>query len=423
MRKAKSKVITIWLTLLLTMGMVFGQSITLDKTRRIERYVESFYDQGLFTGTVLVTSGLSGRRIVYEGAFGMANKEWGVKNKIDTRLLIGSNTKQFTAMLVMQEVARGNISLDGTISDYLPWYRTDTGSQVTIHELLSMQSRVPNYTTLSDFTDLPGYSDENDPPQWGNTGFLLYFPTFTFIQKYCSRDLAGNTTQGCENSPYEYSSSNYYILGSILETVTGKTFATLLRERIFEPLQMEDSGYYFDTAIIPKTATGYLFDTSTGYLTKGRLTDMSTAFSAGAIYSTADDLNLWNAALYTDQLLSSEYRYKLFTPYVPMCPNIGDIIGIQIYYGYGFMIGYLPVGPGQQLTMIAHGGTVADTFESFMIRIIEDKYTIIVLSNTAVVLPSGYPPVPTGMGLGIFQILYGMNPSGASSPSYYYDHN
>jgi CubicO group peptidase (beta-lactamase class C family) len=279
-----------------------------------------------------------------------------------------------------------------------------------------MQSRIPNYTTLTDFVYLPGYSDVNIPPLWSNSAFPLFFPKLSFIEKYCSLDLAPPPTPGCENSAYEYSSSNYYILGAILEEVTGKSYATLLKERIFDPLEMEDSGYNLESSIIAKRATGYHFDTGTGSLTRGKVTDMSTAYAAGAIYSTAEDLNKWKASLYTDQLLSDEYRQKLFQPYVPMCPNIGASMGIQLFYGYGFMIGYLPIGPGQQLTMIAHGGTVPKTFETFMIRIIENKYTIIVLSNTAVALPPGVPDIPTQIGLGIFQILYGMNPGPSPNP-------
>lgn len=396
--------------------LVFTQQsldIGMGTTNKIENWVNSFFANGLFTGTVLVTCGDPGirhRKVIYEGAYGYAIKEWKIKNQMDTKMLIGSNSKQFTALLVLQEVERGDISLDGTISDYLPSYRTDTGSQVTIHQLLSMQSRIPNYTTLSDFMYLPGYSDVNIPPVWSNSAFRLFFPEQVFIEKYCSLDLAAPPNPACANSTYEYSSSNYYILGAILEYVTGKSYATLLQERIFEPLGMNNSGYNLETDIIPKRAIGYHFNTLTGSLTRGKVTDMSTAYAAGAIYSTAEDLNKWNASLYTDQLLSDEYRQKMFELHAPLCPNIGEVIGIQLYYGYGFMIGYIPMGPGQQVTMVVHGGQVYETFESFMMRLLENKYTIIVLSNTAVTLPPGYPDIPAQISLGIFQILYGVNP-------------
>jgi CubicO group peptidase (beta-lactamase class C family) len=89
--------------------------------------------------------------VIFKKGYGWANREWSIPNTPEVKFRIGSITKQFTSMLIMRQVARGAIKLDGHISDYLPYYRKDTGSRVTIHELLSHTSGIPSYTDDSKF--------------------------------------------------------------------------------------------------------------------------------------------------------------------------------------------------------------------------------------------------------------------------------
>src|SRR5215472_18857773 len=119
---------------------------------RSDQIMQARSTGGDFSGAVLVARE---GHIVYERGFGFANREWSIANDVKTRFEIGSMTKQFTAMLVLQLVNDGKIALDGHLSQYLPYYRRDTGSRVTISQLLSHTSGIPSFTELPGFLDGP----------------------------------------------------------------------------------------------------------------------------------------------------------------------------------------------------------------------------------------------------------------------------
>jgi CubicO group peptidase (beta-lactamase class C family) len=116
---------------------------TPDIPAKIDKLVLQYADCCSFTGTVLVSDH---DKIIFKKGYGSADREWNIPNTPDVKFRIGSITKQFTSMLIMQQVAKGTIKLDAHLSDYLPYYRKDTGSKVTISQLLSHTSGIPSYT-------------------------------------------------------------------------------------------------------------------------------------------------------------------------------------------------------------------------------------------------------------------------------------
>jgi len=108
-----------------------------EKAPKIDRLISQYGDYTGFTGTVLVSDH---DQVIFKKGYGLANREWGIPNAPEVKFRIGSITKQFTSMLVMQQAAKGTIKLEGHLSDYLPYYRKDTGSKVTIHQLLNHTS-------------------------------------------------------------------------------------------------------------------------------------------------------------------------------------------------------------------------------------------------------------------------------------------
>jgi hypothetical protein len=132
-----------------------------------------------------------------------------------------------------------------------------------------------------------------------------HYSTSEFVKKYCSDKL-----QFQPDSEFEYSNSNYYILGAIIEQVTGKKYEEVLTERIFNPLKMKNTGYYKNEEVIEQISSGYI-KSNNKYL-KARYLDSSVVYSAGAIYSTVEDLFIWNNAIKNQQLLSSDLWEKLF---------------------------------------------------------------------------------------------------------------
>ena len=114
-----------------------------DHAAKIQEVLALAHKYRQFNGSALVAEN---GKVVYKGAFGLANMEWNIPNTPDTKFRLGSITKQFTATLTMQLVEQGKIKLEAKISDYLPDYRKDIGQKVTIHQLLTHTSGIPSYT-------------------------------------------------------------------------------------------------------------------------------------------------------------------------------------------------------------------------------------------------------------------------------------
>ena len=257
-------------------------------------------------------------------------------------------TKQFTALLILQLVNEGKIRLDGRLSDYLPYYRKDTGNRVTIAELLSHTSGIPNFLKLPGFLEGPA--------------IRIRYSVKAFVQEYCSHDL--HFEPGTE---FEYSNSGYFLLGAISEQVSGESYEQLLKNRIFTPLGMNDTGYAHSETVLAHRASGYE-RTSKGF-ENARYDDMSIPFAAGGLYSTVEDLYLWDQALDGERLLPARLRDLLFTP------NLEN-------YGYGWGILTPKTGApyaGESIPM--HGGAIFG-FQSLIQRIPAHRELIVLLDNT-----------------------------------------
>jgi len=229
----------------------------------------------IFNGSVLVAEN---GKVIYKKGHGLANMEWGIPNTPDTKFRLGSITKQFTAALILQLAQQGKIKLDGKLSDYLPAYRKDTGEKVTIHQLLNHTSGIPSYTSMAHFMQ-----DVSRQP----------FGVDDFVKRFASNDL-----QFEPGSKFAYNNSGYFLLGAIIEKVTGQTYEQALKARILDPLGMKNTGYDHFGNIIEKRASGYEKGPD-GYRNAGYL-DMSIPYAAGSMYSTVEDLYLWDQALYTN---------------------------------------------------------------------------------------------------------------------------
>ena len=297
-----------------------------------------------FNGSALVAEN---GKVIYKGGFGLANMEWNIPNTPDTKFRLGSITKQFTATLTMQLVEQGKIKLDAKISDYLPDYRKDIGEKVTIHQLLTHTSGIPSYTGQPGFVE----NVSRNP-----------YKVDDFVKKYASGDLEFEP-----GSKYSYNNSGYFLLGAIIEHVTGKPYEQVLKENIFDPLGMKNTGYDHHDTIIPKRATGYS-KTPDGYTNAGYL-DMSIPYAAGSIYSTVEDLYLWDQALYTDKLVSAQSKALMYKPFLQD-------------YAYGWVVQNASFKQdGKDVPVIRHGGGI-NGFTTTIVRFPQEKNLIVLLDNT-----------------------------------------
>ncbi len=297
-----------------------------------------------FNGSVLVAEN---GKVIYKKGFGYANMDWKIPNAPDTKFRIGSITKQFLAMQIMQLVEEGKIKLGSRLSEYLPEYRKDTGGKITIHHLLTHTSGIPSYTGLPGF-----WSDSTRNPYEINY----------MVKYFHSGDLEFEP-----GSKYNYNNTGYFLLAVILEKVTGKSYEENLQERIIKPLKMNDSGVDRNVGILEKKANGYL-KRLTGYENEPYFY-MLNALGAGDIYSTVEDLYLWDQALYTEKLLSEKYKEIMFTPFLNN-------------YAYGW--GNYKVALGEStdsVQVLSHSGGI-NGFNTRIFRLIKDNHLIVLLNNT-----------------------------------------
>ncbi len=326
----------------------FTVSFAQTKTTQLDDLLNKYTEYGQFNGSVLVADH---GKVIYKKGFGLANREWDIPNAPDTKHRLGSITKQFTAMLIMQLVAEGKLDLQATISKYLPDYSKVNGDKITIHQLLNHTSGTPNYTSFPNF-----FKELSRNP---------YTPT-EMVRMYADSIL--DFTPG---EQFSYSNSGYITLGAIIEMVTGKSYEEVLQEKIFTPLKMNNSGYDHHNTILKKRAAGYEMKGSKPE--NAPYIDMSTPYAAGSMYSTVEDLFIWDQALYTEKLLPKKYRDMMYEKYVPAFGQ---------YYGYGWSVGYFPVGNTKDSTeIIGHGGGI-NGFNTLITRMPKEKSTIILLNNT-----------------------------------------
>jgi CubicO group peptidase (beta-lactamase class C family) len=319
-------------------------AVAQDHAAKIQEVLALAHRYRQFNGAALVAEN---GKVIYKGAFGMANMEWGIPNTPDTRFRLGSITKQFTAMLTLQLVEQGKIKLDGKITDYLPDYRKDVGEKVTVHHLLTHTSGIPSYTSQ------PGFFENvsRNPYKVGE-----------FVNKYASGNLEFEP-----GSKFSYNNSGYFLLGAIIEKVTGKSYEQVLKENILDPAGMKNTGYDHHNTIIPKRATGYS-KTSDGYANAAYL-DMSIPYAAGSMYSTVEDLYLWDQALYTDKLISAQSKALMYKPFLDN-------------YAYGWTVTNASFKQNDKpIPLIAHGGGI-NGFTTTIVRYPNEKNLIVMLDNT-----------------------------------------
>ena len=305
---------------------------------KLDSYLNPLVENNLFSGSILIAK--RGDILVSKG-YGLANREHDVPNTSTTKFRLGSITKQFTAVAILKLQEGGLLSTEDKISQYIH-NAPISWSDVTIHHLLTHTSGMPNFTSSSDYEKL------------SKQGMTIY----RLIDHLCKEDL-----DFIPGQRFSYSNSGYVILGYIIEKVSGLSFEVYLREKILKPNEMMNTGYDVHDKIILNRASGY-----NRAKENAEYIDMSIPHAAGALYSTVEDLYLWDRLLYTESLISKQSIEQMFTP------NLSD-------YGYGWRI--VKNDEGHLIT--EHRGGI-NGFHTYIARNISNDTVIIILSNLEVTL-------------------------------------
>ena len=262
-----------------------GQSLV-DTASKI---IEATHKAGDFDGVVVLSRN---GKVVLAEALGDADRSVQLPNRPETVFRLASLTKQVTALLVMQEVSAGHVRLEqpaGELIKSLP----PASATVTVRQLLQHVTGLPNPSDGPDNV-IPGF-------------YTRVGPDAADMQKTASGFCSSSTKRPAGTS-FEYNNCDYILLGAILEVVTGRSYAELLRARVIEPLGLASWGYFpADPKLAARVAVGYQQDG-----TVEDFQNVATYAAAGAIYGNALDVAKWDNALLTNQLLSADATATMF---------------------------------------------------------------------------------------------------------------
>jgi CubicO group peptidase (beta-lactamase class C family) len=319
-----------------------------ERTDRVDKLFEE-WDSTVSPGVAMAV--IHNGEIVYERGYGMANLEHNVPITPETVFRIGSTSKQFTAACVAILSLQGKLSLDDDIRKYLPELPA-YDKPITVRHLVHHTSGIRDYLGLAYLS--------------GKSGDDFYTPEETVDMVARQRGL--NFTPGDEHL---YSNSGYFLLGVIVSRVSGKSLDAFAQEHIFQPLGMKNTHYHDDyQKIVKKRADGH-FKTDNGYKI---LNTTLNHVGDGGVFTTVEDLYLWDQAF---------YNHRLGKELMDLLHQTGVLNdGKKLEYAFG-----LNVRQYKGLKLVAHGGAFVG-FRADMIRFPEEKFSVICLANLGSINPS-----------------------------------
>jgi len=304
---------------------------------KADKYLDALVQQGRFSGSVLLAR--DGKVLLRRG-YGMANLEYGISNTPQTKFLLASLTKQFTAMAIMMLQERGQLDIDDSVCEYIPQCPAPL-QPVTLRHLL-------NHT--SGITEFGKPQPEND--------CFRRTPMTVAAAVERAKQFVPDFKPG---EKFAYSSVAFVLLGHVIEKVSGKSYEDYLKENIFGPLNMTNTGLHHQKQIIKHRAAGYA-RAKDGSISNFDYFNPDYIFAAGGLYSTVEDLYLWDQALYTEKLVKEKTLNQIFTP------------GLE-NFGYGWEIFQ------QKNRRLVRSGGRSFGFSNSLVRYPTEKVTVIVLSN------------------------------------------
>ncbi len=288
--------------------------------------------------------------VVFEKAYGLADEEFDVPANSATMFRIGSVTKQFTAALVMRRVERGELFLDDTLEKFAPQFPLHTSPQgraVTVRQLLNHTSGIPSYTDLGE--------------EWASK-----WPLELSHEELLAL-VAGKPFDFEPGASWSYNNTGYYLLGMVLEKVSGKSYAQLVLDELATPLGLSRTRYDSNQELIKNRAQGYTLAGRT------KVNDvplgMNQPGAAGGLLSTAGDLVRWKLALRGGKVVSLESFALMTTP-----DAAADGAGGE--YGFG-----LEVDQFEGRRRVSHGGGIFG-FNSMLSWFPESDVVVAVISNS-----------------------------------------
>ena len=325
---------------------IISEDDTLEKIvdpayEEVERYLDEESAYKGFQGVALVAQG---NEIKFAKAYGNADYDDNIVNKVNTRFAIASNTKQFTAVAIMQLMEDGKINLDDTIDKYFPKFKY--ANQITVRELLQMRSGLVDYLNAVELY----FKDEESLKILNDYREKAYFDEYVSDSRWTADIILNNLylseLQFEPGQAYDYCNTNYYLLGLIIEQASGVSYEDYIKENIFKPCGMKISSMSAEDT----DAKGH------GSVESGEIVvNPKFTFAAGNIYTNVYDLLRWERMFHTGKLLSQESYNEMITPSEDSGYGFGLIISDGIIRHSGVIDGfnsYTEYDPAKDITII-----------------------------------------------------------------------
>ena len=366
----------VWLAAYAAIAPPAGQAQQTDRTRLVaslDSAARAHANHPVVAGVSVAV--VRGADTLLMRGYGRVDLEWDVATPADASASyeIGSVTKQFTAAAILQLVEQGKLDLDEDFTKYLSGFNA-RGHVVPLRRLLDHTSGIKGYTEMPVFGELAAKK----------------LPRDTLLTL-----IAAQPFEFEPGTAAIYNNSAFFILGLIIEKVSGQSYEEYIRTQLFEPLGMRSSYYCSESAIREHKAHGY--DAGPGGLILKRPLDHTWPYAAGSLCSSARDLVRWNRALHGGQLLEPESYRKMITP-------MALVDGTPLTYAMG-----LGIGERAGRRVISHGGGI-NGYLSDVSYFPDDDLLIIVLQN------STGPRGPGALGSALADLLVGPVPAPAAVP-------
>jgi CubicO group peptidase (beta-lactamase class C family) len=292
---------------LVTFACIHSASIAQEKNieSQLDKYIAGNFDESQ-PGYQLIIAKKG--QIIYRKNFGKANLELNVPVRNEMVFNLASITKQFTAVAILQLVEQNKLSLHDSLQKFVPDFPSK-GYTITIENLLTHTSGIGDYMQI------------NYP--------ALYMERWDFTPKQLIDSFRNYPLEFAPGTKFSYSNSGYFLLGYIIEKISGKRYQDYIRESILKPLDLSNSYFDFGSNIIPNRASGY-WKESTGFK-NADFWSPTIEYAAGGLISNVDDLFKWHKAVISHSVLKKETLGKALTPFI-----LKD--GTSSGYGYGWFL-------------------------------------------------------------------------------------
>jgi D-alanyl-D-alanine carboxypeptidase len=320
-------------------GPASGESRASRSTEATAREITDYAESHHFSGGILVEDGGA---VILRKAFGLANRVFGIPNRVDTLFKQASITKLFTSALILQLVDQRRIDLRQPIRSYLPSYAGEAATRVSVHQLLTATSGIEAFGKGTD-----------DP-------YTTRYTSDQLLDMFCSGPLIHEP-----GTVFNYNNADYVILGKIVEAVAGKPYDAVLNDMILARLGLKNTGVLGDE-VVRGLAESYLWDEKAGVARWEPPYAIANYYAAGAMYSTLDDLRVFSDALFGGRLLQPGTLDTLLTP-------------SRARYASGLWVYEYEVN-GKTVRVAERQGAIEGT-NNRLVRLLDRDLTIILLTN------------------------------------------